>query len=95
MLKHVYNKDKSADLKAHLKAIRCNETIQRGLFCAFVVFFRWWLLLVRWLEASCKHKVSVFMGSCAFVAYIYVFRHTVGFHGGQQLHDGDDLQAQH
>lgn len=29
------------------------------------------------------------------VAHIDVFRHTVRLHGRQQLHDGDNLQAQH
>lgn len=28
-------------------------------------------------------------------AHLDVFRHTVGLHGRQQLHDGDNLQAQH
>lgn len=29
------------------------------------------------------------------VAHVYVFRHTVRLHGRQQVHDGDNLQAQH
>lgn len=29
------------------------------------------------------------------VTHVDVFRHAVGLHGRQQLHDGDDLQAQH
>lgn len=32
---------------------------------------------------------------CVCAAHIYVFWNTVGLHGRQQLHDGDNLQAQH